>query len=70
MLEMCYWHELDSTQLGEIFEMPPATVRTKLARARKALRAQLDGAALDPQGDRLAESLSQVDDDEPGPPRG
>lgn len=70
LLEMCYWHELDSTQLGEVFEMPAATVRTKLARARKALRAQLDGAALDPQGDRLAESLSQVDDDEPGPPRG
>ena len=68
MLEMCYRHELDSTQLGEIFEMPAATVRTKLARARKALRALLDVAALDPRGDRLVGSLSQ-EDDEPAPPR-
>ncbi len=72
LLEMHYWHELDSTELGEIFEMPPATVRTKLFRARKALRARLDGAALelDPRGDRLAESLSQADDDEPASPEG
>lgn len=72
MLEMCYWHELDSTQLGEIFEMPAATVRTRLARARKALRTQLDGAQLepDPRGDRLVESLTQVDDEEPSPARG
>ncbi len=69
LLEMGYWHELDSIQLGEIFEMPAATVRTKLARARKALRARLDGAAINPRGDRLAESLSQPDDEEPGPPR-
>jgi RNA polymerase sigma-70 factor (ECF subfamily) len=40
LLEMHYWHELDSTQLGEILEMPPATVRTRLSRARKTLRAQ------------------------------
>ncbi|MFT3771482.1 MAG: sigma-70 family RNA polymerase sigma factor [Minicystis sp.] len=63
LLEMHYWHELDSTALGEVFEMPAATVRTKLARARKALRARLDAADIDPRGDRLAASLGQVDDD-------
>lgn len=61
MLEMAYWHELDASELGEVFEMPAATVRTKLFRARKALRARLEKAALDAAGDPLASSVSAVD---------
>ena len=68
LLEMAYWHELDATALGEVFDLPPATVRTRLARARKALRARLDAAELDPRGDPLSASLRQPDDEEPGPP--
>ena len=38
LLEMCYWHELEPAALAEIFECPPATIRTRLFRARAALR--------------------------------
>ena len=41
LLEMRYWHELDATALGEIFEAPPATIRTRLRRARLALKKKL-----------------------------
>jgi RNA polymerase sigma factor (sigma-70 family) len=42
LLELSYWHDLDSTDLGQIFEVPPATIRTRLRRARLALRDKLD----------------------------
>lgn len=61
LLEMAYWHELDSSELAEVFEMPAATVRTKLFRARKALRARLEKETLDAAGDPLASSVSAVD---------
>jgi RNA polymerase sigma-70 factor (ECF subfamily) len=66
LLEMAYWHDLDPSELAEVFEMPAATVRTKLFRARKALRALLEKEALDAAGDPLASSVSAVDD-EPAP---
>lgn len=41
LIELRYWHDLDATALGEVFEVPPATVRTRLRRARLALRETL-----------------------------
>jgi RNA polymerase sigma factor (sigma-70 family) len=45
LLEMRYWHELDATALSEVFDMPAATVRTRLRRARMSLGQKLDGDA-------------------------
>lgn len=66
MLELCYWHELDSNELAQVFEIPAATVRVKLHRARKALRAILDEQNDAPENDPLASSLRDVED-EPAP---
>jgi RNA polymerase sigma factor (sigma-70 family) len=41
LLELHYWEDLDAAALGEIFESPPTTIRTRLRRARIALREQL-----------------------------
>ncbi len=41
LLELRYWHELDATALGEVFDAPPATIRTRLRRARLALQKKL-----------------------------
>ena len=45
LLELHYWEELEIGELAEIFESPPATIRTRLHRARKALRELVEGAA-------------------------
>lgn len=50
LLELHYWEQLDSDQLAEVFDIASATARTRLFRARNALRErmeQMDGA-LDP----------------------
>jgi RNA polymerase sigma factor (sigma-70 family) len=44
LIELSYWHDLDATALGEIFEVPPATIRTRLRRARLALQQNLGDA--------------------------
>jgi RNA polymerase sigma factor (sigma-70 family) len=41
LLELHYWHDLDAAALGEVFGIPAGTVRVRLLRARKALRAQM-----------------------------
>jgi RNA polymerase sigma-70 factor (ECF subfamily) len=38
LLELHYWEELEIAELAEIFEAPAATIRTRLHRARRALR--------------------------------
>lgn len=40
MFRMRYMDGYNATQLGEMFDLPPATVRTKLAKARKIIRRQ------------------------------
>lgn len=42
LLELHYWEELDVAQLAEVFDAEPGTIRTRLHRARKALREQLE----------------------------
>jgi RNA polymerase sigma factor (sigma-70 family) len=45
LLELYYWEELERDQLAEVFEVEPATTRSRLFRARQALRERLDGVA-------------------------
>jgi RNA polymerase sigma factor (sigma-70 family) len=45
LLELHYWEELDISALAEIFDSPTATIRTRLHRARKALRDMLESSA-------------------------
>jgi len=40
LFRMRYMDGYNATQLGEMFDMPPATVRTKLAKARNIIRGQ------------------------------
>jgi len=65
LLELHYWQELDAEALGEVFETAPGTIRVRLARARKALRArmsELELAQLDPSTDGLSAALSQAEE--------
>lgn len=41
LLELYYWEELEVAQLAQIFDAPPATIRTWLYRARQSLKEQL-----------------------------
>ena len=45
LLELHYWEEMDIAQLAEVFDAPTATIRTRLHRARKALRDKMEGSA-------------------------
>lgn len=57
LLELHYWEDLDISALAEVFEMPHATIRTRLHRARKALREKMAGAA----PPRVLETLETMD---------
>jgi RNA polymerase sigma factor (sigma-70 family) len=48
LLELHYWEEVDISSLATIFESPPPTIRTRLRRARLALRDQLQQATSAP----------------------
>jgi len=64
LLELHYWHDLDAAALAEVFEAPLATVRTRLFRARRALRQRLDQAALSGATDPMAVAISGDGEDE------
>ena len=65
LLELHYWDELGMTELAELFETSEVNIRSRLHRARKALREHLqagasaEDAALDAM-DAWARSLSGV----------
>lgn len=42
VVELSYWEELDSSEIGRALDLPAATVRTRLRRARKLLAEQLE----------------------------
>jgi len=44
LLEFRYWHDLDATALGQMFEATPGAIRVRLLRAREALREALGNA--------------------------
>lgn len=57
LLELHYWEDMDISNLAEIFEMPNTTIRTRLHRARKALRERMAGSAPEP----VLETLESMD---------
>lgn len=57
LLELHYWDDLDIAALAEVFEAPQPTIRTRLHRARKALREKM--ASVAPQ--RVFDTLESMD---------
>jgi RNA polymerase sigma-70 factor (ECF subfamily) len=57
LLELHYWEEMDIADLAQVFDVPAATIRTRLHRARKALRERIEHAA--PR--EVLESLETMD---------
>jgi len=45
LLELHYWEDMEIAELAKIFDAPAATIRTRLHRARKALRDLVEHAA-------------------------
>lgn len=45
LLELHYWEELGPTELAEVLDVPAATARTRLFRARQALRERMEALA-------------------------
>jgi RNA polymerase sigma-70 factor (ECF subfamily) len=68
LLEYHYWHELKADALGEIFSVPPGTIRVRLLRARNALRRTLEGvpasASESGEEDSLTASLAALEADD------
>ncbi len=52
LIELHYWEELDAEQLSEVFDIAPATSRSRLFRAREALRDRLASSPALPVGVR------------------
>jgi RNA polymerase sigma-70 factor (ECF subfamily) len=50
LLELHYWEEMEISELAEVFAAPAATIRTRLHRARRALRDRMESAAAAPPG--------------------
>ena len=48
LLELHYWEDLDAAALAEVFEVAPGAIRTRLTRARAALREVMAKAASAP----------------------
>jgi RNA polymerase sigma-70 factor (ECF subfamily) len=57
LLELHYWEDMDIAQLAEVFESPAVTIRTRLHRARKALRELMEGMA----PSQVLETLESMD---------
>lgn len=45
LLELHYWEDMEIAELAKVFDAPTATIRTRLHRARKALREKIEGQA-------------------------
>jgi RNA polymerase sigma-70 factor (ECF subfamily) len=48
LIALHYWEGLTPTEVAAVFESPPSTIRTRLARAREALRDKIREAAASP----------------------
>jgi RNA polymerase sigma factor (sigma-70 family) len=57
LLELHYWEELEGQQLAEVFEIEPATTRSRLFRARQALRQRLAQGGAPVASDPVDEGL-------------
>jgi RNA polymerase sigma-70 factor (ECF subfamily) len=59
LLELYYWESLDREQLAEVFEVEPATIGSRLFRARQALKACLDAQGGGPGSDAELETWAR-----------
>jgi len=60
LLELHYWEEMEIAELSKIFDAPAATIRTRLHRARKALRDLVEAnEAAPPEALQSLETLDQ-----------
>jgi RNA polymerase sigma factor (sigma-70 family) len=50
-LELSYWEGMKAPQIGEVLELNPNTVRTRITRARAALKEQLAALGVQPRHD-------------------
>jgi RNA polymerase sigma-70 factor (ECF subfamily) len=57
LLELHYWEDMDIAALAEVFESPAVTIRTRLHRARKALRELMENVA----PSQVLETLESMD---------
>ncbi|WP_428263426.1 RNA polymerase sigma factor [Haliangium sp.] len=48
LLELFYWEGMGNAELAEVLDVAPATVRTRLYRARQVLRERLEALANEP----------------------
>jgi len=71
LLELHYWEQLEGTELATIFNVEPATIRSRLFRAREALRGRVQfneqragKAVTDADFDRWARGLHAAGTDE------
>jgi RNA polymerase sigma factor (sigma-70 family) len=58
LLELHYWEDLDIAALAEVFDAPQPTIRTRLHRARKALRDKMADVA----PPRVLDTLESMDE--------
>ena len=59
LLELYYWEDMDAAALAEILEIAPSSVRSRLHRARIALREQVTKQAQAPQS--ATRSIADLD---------
>jgi RNA polymerase sigma-70 factor (ECF subfamily) len=59
LLELHYWEDMDISELAQIFDAPAATIRTRLHRARKALRDRMEQQKSAPE--TVLETLESMD---------
>jgi len=59
LLELHYWEDMDIAALAQIFDSPAATIRTRLHRARKALRDRMESTGSAPE--KVLETLESMD---------
>lgn len=58
-LELHYWEQLSTSDIGAVLDIPAGTVRTRLVRARDALEAAMNQLALSPE--ELRSTLTDLD---------
>ena len=61
LLMLHYWEGMDQYQLGEVFDVAPATTRSRMFRAREALRERLQAMAGDSASGLPEMSLEDLD---------
>lgn len=61
VLELSYWEEMSAPEIAVVVGIPPNTVRSRLSRARAALRSKLESLEADPiQRGAQLEALGRV----------